>query len=270
MRRVMSTDGTSIAFDKTGTGPVVILVAGAFGSRAFGPNVGLVPLLANHLSTVVYDRRGRGDSSDIPPFDRRRELEDIDALIESLGGSAYLYGISSGAAIAAEAASHLGEQRVTKLALYEPSYILDDTHAPLPSNYMNRLGELLAQDRRGEIVALFITDAVGLPPEVVEGMKQMPFWPAMEQVAHTLRYDGAFMVENQRAKPMTDELRETLEAITAPTIVIDGGATYQFLRNTADIVATTIPGARRRTLEGQQHDVAPDAIAPVLVEFFNS
>ena len=115
-----------------------------------------------------------------------------------------------------------------------------------------------------------MTDAVGMPVEMVEGMKQLQFWPAMEDVAHTLIYDGAFIVENQRAKPMTDDLHATLEEIKAPTLVIDGGATFPFLHNTAEIVASAIPGAQRRTIDGQQHDVAPEAIAPVLVEFFSA
>jgi pimeloyl-ACP methyl ester carboxylesterase len=267
---VTSKDGTEIAYTATGEGPVVLLVAGAFGYRAFGPNVGLVPLLADRFTAVLYDRRGRGDSGDAQPFEKRREIEDLAALIEGLGGWAYLYGTSSGAALAAEAASVLGPDRVTKLAMHEPSYILDDSHAPLPENYMDRLRELLAEGRRGDMVALFMTDAVGMPVAMVEGMKQLPFWPAMEGVAHTLIYDGAFMVENQRAKPMTDELRATLEAIKAPTLVIDGGATFPFLHNTADVVASVIPGAQRRTIDGQQHDVAPEAIAPVLAEFLSA
>jgi pimeloyl-ACP methyl ester carboxylesterase len=268
MNIVTSKDGTKIAYDKQGTGPVVILVAGAFGYRTFGPMAGLVPLLANDFTTVLYDRRGRGESGDTQPFDKKREIEDIEALIDSLGGSAYLYGISSGAAVAAVAASTLGAEKATKLALYEPSYILDNSHAPIPANYMDQLRKMLSEGRRGDMVAFFNTDAVGLLAEMVEGMKQAPFWGTMEQVAHTLLYDGAFMVDNQRAKPMTDDLRETLKAIEVPTIVIDGGATYVFLHNTADIVAATITGAIRRTLEGQQHDVEPDAIAPVLIEFF--
>src|SRR6266498_72048 len=268
MGKVTSRDGTSIAFDQAGHGSIVILVAGAFSYRAFGPMVGLVPLLSNNFTVILYDRRGRGESGDTQPFDKKRETEDIEALIDSLGGSAYLYGISSGAVLAAEAASALGAQKVTKLALYEPSFILDKSHVPIPSNYMDQLRKMLSEGRRGDMVALFMTDAIGMPAEMVEGMKQAPFWGAMETVAHTLLYDGAFMVDNQRAKPMTDDVRQTLEAIKVPTIVIDGSATYPFLHNTAEIVAKTIPGAKRRTLEGQQHDVASDAVAPVLVEFF--
>ncbi len=268
MEKATSKDGTSIAFDKSGHGPAVILVAGAFGYRGFGPMVGLPHLLSSNFTVVLHDRRGRGDSGDTPPFEKKREIEDIQALIDALGSSAYLYGISSGAAIAAEAASVLGKLKVTKLAMYEPSYILDNSHAPIPPKYMDQLRTMLSEERRGDMVALFMTGAVGMPAEMVEGMKQAPFWRTMEQVAHTLLYDAAFMVDNQRAKPMTDDLRRTLEAIKVPTLVIDGGATYPFLNNTADIVAKTIVGAKRRTIEGQQHDVAPDAIAPVLVEFF--
>ncbi len=253
---------------RTGRGPAVVLVDGAFGYRGFGPIVGLVPLLSNDFTAVHYDRRGRGDSGDTPPFDKKREIEDIEALINSFGGSAYLYGISSGAVVAAEAASLLGAQKVTKLALYEPSFILDKSHAPIPSNYVEQLSKMLAEGRRGDMVALFMTDAIGMPAEMVEGMKQAPFWQAMEQIAHTLLYDAAFMVDNQRAQPLTDDVRKLLEAIKIPIVVINGGATYPFLRNTADIVAKTIPGAKRHTIEGQQHDVAPDALAPVLIEFF--
>jgi pimeloyl-ACP methyl ester carboxylesterase len=268
MNTVTSKDGTKIAYDRQGNGPVVILVTGAFGSRTFGPMAGLVPLLSNNFTAVLYDRRGRGDSGDRQPFDKKREIEDIEALIDSLDGSAYLYGISSGAAVAAVAASTLGAQKVSKLALYEPSFILEDSHAPIPSNYLDQLRRMSSEGRRSDMAALFLTGVVGLPTEMVEGMKQAPFWGAMEQVAHTLLYDGAFMVKNQRAKPMNDELRKTLQAIEVPTIVIDGSATYPFLHNTAEIVANTMPGARRRTLEGQGHDVAPEAIAPVLMEFF--
>jgi pimeloyl-ACP methyl ester carboxylesterase len=229
---------------------------------------GLVPLLSKNLTAVLYDRRGRGDSGDTQPFDKKREIEDIEALIDHLGGSAYLYGISSGAAIAAVAASTLGAQKVTKLALYEPSYILEDSHAPVPPDYIDQLRKMLSEGRRGDMVALFLTEAVGLPVEMVEGMKQAPFWGLMEQVAHTLLYDAAFMIDNQQAEPMTDDLRKTLGAIKVPTIVIDGSDTIPFIHNTANIVAQTISGATRRTLEGQQHDVAPEAIAPVLIEFF--
>ena len=191
MGLVASEDGTEIAYTATGEGAVVLLVAGAFGYRAFGPNVGLVPLLADRFTAVLYDRRGRGDSGDTQPFEKRREIEDLGALIEDLGGGASLYGTSSGAALAAEAASVLGPERVTKLAMHEPSYILDDSHAPLPANYMDRLRELLAEGRHGDMAVMFMTDAVGMPDEMVERMKQLPFWTAMEDVAHTLTYDGA-------------------------------------------------------------------------------
>jgi pimeloyl-ACP methyl ester carboxylesterase len=270
MRKVTSKDGTVIAFEKTGQGPAVILVDGAFGYRGFGPSVGLPPLLSDSFIVVHYDRRGRGESGDTQPYAKKREIEDIDALIAELGGSAYLYGISSGAALAAVVASALGSQKVTKLALYEPSFILDKSHAPVPSNYLERLRKMLSEGRRGDMVALFMTDAIGMPTEMVAGIKQSPFWGMMEQVAPTLLYDSAFMIDNQQARPMTDDLRKTMQVIKIPTIVIDGDATYPFLHNTAEIVAQTIPGAKRRTLEGQQHDVAPEAIAPVLIEFFKN
>jgi pimeloyl-ACP methyl ester carboxylesterase len=138
---ITSKDGTQIAYDKQVSGPLVVLVPGALGSRSCGPMVGLMLLLSNGFTVVLYDRRGRGDNGDMQPFEKEREIEDIEALINNLGGSAYLYGTSSGAAVTAVAASTLGAKKATKLALYEPSYILDNSHAPIPSNYLTSLAK---------------------------------------------------------------------------------------------------------------------------------
>src|SRR5215212_1912245 len=103
MPTVTSKDGTRIAFDQSGQGPALILVAGAIQYRAFGQGlVQLAALLAPHFTVLNYDRRGRGESGDTPPFAVAREIEDIDALIDAVGGTAFVFGLSSGAALAME------------------------------------------------------------------------------------------------------------------------------------------------------------------------
>jgi pimeloyl-ACP methyl ester carboxylesterase len=265
MSHVVSRDGTRIAFDRSGEGPAVILVAGALGDRTgFAP---LAALLAPRFTAVSYDRRGRGDSGDTPPYAVEREVEDIAALIDEAGAPAFVYGISSGAVLALEAASTF-PTKVAKLALYEPPFILDDSRPPLPQDYVQQVERLVAAGRRGEAVELFMTKAVGLPDEAVAPMRQAPYWPALEAAAHSLAYDGAIMGETMFGKPLPAERVARWAAATLPTLVMDGGESEPFFHRAAQTLAGILPDARPRTLAGQNHAVAPDPLAPVLVEFF--
>src|SRR5262249_29137018 len=124
MRKAISKDGTTIAFDQLGKGPAIILVDGALCSRSFGPMPKLAPLLAQRFTVFTYDRRGRGDSGDTASYRVEREIEDIDALIAEAGGSAYVFGISSGAALVLRAAA--SGLAIEKLALYEPPFMVVD------------------------------------------------------------------------------------------------------------------------------------------------
>jgi pimeloyl-ACP methyl ester carboxylesterase len=162
MSKVMSKDGTQIAFDRSGDGPPVILVDGALSDRRASLNVALAAELAPRFTVYTYDRRGRGDSGDTPPYAIRREVEDIEALVDHAGGKAYLYGISSGGVLALDAANRLGP-KVTRLAVYEAPFVADDTRTPLPDGYLARLQELVAADRRGDAVDLFMGTGIGLP-----------------------------------------------------------------------------------------------------------
>ena len=161
MEQVTSKDGTKIALDRSGEGPPIILVGGAMNTRSFGPNGSLAPLLAERFTVINYDRRGRGDSGDTQPWAVEREIEDIDALIEAAGGSAFVYGISSGAALALEAASR--GLAIEKLALYEAPFIVDDSRSPLADDYLARLEGLVASGRRSDAIRLFMREGVGLP-----------------------------------------------------------------------------------------------------------
>lgn len=263
MQTVTSKDGTIIAYDKSGSGPAVILVDGALQYRAFDQGQAqLADLLSRHYTVYHYDRRGRGDSTDTQPFAVEREIEDIDALIDKAGGSASLYGISSGAALALEAASKLGNE-VNKLALYEALYNDDPAARQAWKNYRKNLSNALTSGRRGDALAGFMM-FVGASAEDVEGIRQDPVWGLGEAIEPTIAYDAAVLGE-EAALPT-----ESASRITAPTLVMDGSASFPFMHEAAMALAKTIPNGQHRTLEGQTHEVAADAIAPVLVEFFTA
>jgi pimeloyl-ACP methyl ester carboxylesterase len=260
MSTVTSRDGTAIAFDRSGGGPAVILVTGAFADRSMMAPV--AELLAPRFTVYAYDRRGHGESGDTAPYAVEREIDDIEALLEHAGGSAYAYGISSGAVLALHAARRL--PGVTKLALYEPPFVVDDSHPPLPADYLDRVKELTSTGRPGDAVELFLT-FVGVPAQEVAQMRAQPFWQAIEAVAHTLVYDLTVMGDTQSGKPLPAKWA----SITTPALVADGEKTPQpYIGPAADALAALLPNARRYTLPGQDHAVAPDAIAPVLTDYF--
>ncbi len=263
MEQVISRDGTKIAFERSGEGPPVILVGGAFNTRSFGPNGGLAALLADHLTVINYDRRGRGGSGDTIPYAVEREVEDIEALIEAVGGSAYVYGISSGAALALEAANRgLG---IDKLALYESPFVVDDSRPPVADDYLERLQKLVALDRRGEAIKLFMREGVGLPAVFVAMMRLMPAWSKLKAVAPTVVYDAAIVDDFQKGQPLP---AGRWDSVTVPTLVTVGGKSPVWMRHAMRALADVLPNARHRTLEGQTHIVKPEALAPALVDFF--
>jgi pimeloyl-ACP methyl ester carboxylesterase len=259
MSIVISKDGTPIAFDQTGQGPALILVAGAMTTRAAWP--ALAERLAPHFSVFGYDRRGRGESGDTQPYAVEREVEDIAALISEAGGSAFLYGHSSGGALALEAAAQLGE-KVQKLAIYEVPY----NDAPEAKRawraYIQGLTEALAADRRGDAAALFM-QYVGMPAEQIDATRQSPAWPQIEAVAPTLAYDHTAILGQEASVPL-----ERAARVLAPTLLMNGGASFPFMYETAQALSQAMPHARLHTLEGQSHAPTEDALAPALQTFF--
>jgi pimeloyl-ACP methyl ester carboxylesterase len=255
MERVTSKDGTTIAFDRLGEGPPVILVCG--GSTDRMANTPLAALLASQFTVSNYDRRGRGDSGDTAPYAVEREVEDIDAVITAADGSASLYGTSSGAALALEAAA--SGLAITKLALWEPPFILDESRRP-PADTAKTYTELVSEGRRGDAVEYFMSKVVGLPPEFVAQARSAPFWAAQEALAHTLAYDATIMGDYSLPA-------ERAASVKAPTLVIDGEASFAGMGEAAQALADALPDGQRRTLEGQEHNVDPAILAPALVEF---
>ena len=259
MQTATSKDGTKIAYDRVGHGPVVIVVLGALNTRKSGAK--LAKLLASEFIVISYDRRGRGDSTDTMPYAPQREVEDVAALIDEAGGPVYLYGHSSGAAIVLEASVKLREQ-VKKLAIYEAPYSLDGDAIKAAKEYEGRLGKLLASGRNGDAVALFVRN-VGVSDKQIQAMKQMPMWPGLEALAPTLVYDSEVLGEGHSLPTAL------LEGIAVPTLVMHGGAGAPSMRDAAQAIREAIPTAQLRTLAGQTHGVSPKALAPVLVEFFS-
>ena len=263
MTTITSKDGSKIAFEQTGQGPAVILVSGAIMHRAMDlGSARLAVLLGDQFSVYRYDRRGRGDSTDTQPFSVAREIEDIEALIDQAGGEVYLYGISSGAALAMEAAIALPE-KILRLVLYEPPFNNDATARQVWKEYRRNLDQAIAQGRRDHAVELFMQQ-VGMPAEAIAGMRQQPMWPMLESVGPTLAYDAAVMGD-EAAVPV-----ERAARVTAPTLLLTGGASYPFMHEAARALASAMPNARHQILEGQTHDVSPDVLAPVLMDFFSS
>ncbi len=260
MDTVTSKDGTSIAFDRSGEGPALILVGGALQHRAIDPSTAkLASLLAPSFTVYHYDRRGRGDSGDTLPYAVEREIEDLDSLILGAGGSAFVFGMSSGAVLALDAA--VSGLAIKKFALYEPPMVVDDTRPPVLADYVARLTELASSGRPGDAVEVFMTEGVGLPAEVVASMRGAPFWPAFEAVAHTLAYDGAIVAATMSGKPLPTD---RWAPVKIPTLVVDGDASPAWARNAVAALVEVLPDARRQTLEGQTHQVDPAVLAPAL------
>ena len=259
MNKVISTDGAEIAYEKMGNGPMLILVDGALCYRSFGPMTELAKLLAPHFTVITYDRRGRGESSNSKPFTLEREVSDLEALVQEAGGSAFLFGTSSGGCLALEASIKLGD-KVRKLAIYEPPYNSGSGARQAWKDYRVQLAELLAADRRGDAVALFMK-FVGTPDEQIKGMRIAPMWSMLEVVAPTLAGDTAAIGED-RSVPF-----RCAAAVKVPTLILNGSA-VPFMLDTATALAKAMPHAQQRTLEGQRHDVDLKVLAPVLVEFF--
>jgi pimeloyl-ACP methyl ester carboxylesterase len=263
LERVASRDGTQIAFDRTGEGSPVVLVGGALSDRRAA--AALAALLARRLTVFAYDRRGRGDSGDTVPYAVDREVEDIAALVETAGGSASVYGHSSGAVLALEAADR--GVAIAKLALYEPPLVVGDARPPLTAGYVQQLDGLVASGRRGDAVAFFLTAGVGLPEATVDQMRGAPTWPVMESLAHTLAYDGAVVGDRMSGAPPPARWGAS---VTMPVLVLDGGNSPVWQREAVRALAELLPKAARRTLDGQDHGADPRSLAPVLEAFFEA
>ena len=264
MHTARSNDGTTIAYDRHGSGPVVILVGGALGYRKFKKMEELAELLSDRCTVINYDRRGRGDSTEVKPFAVEREIEDIAALVEAEGGSASLWGWSSGGALALRAAA--AGVPVERVSVYEvPFMVTPDADRPTP-DYGARLDALVAAGDRSGAVKHFMRNAIGIPAPFVALMRLMPMWKGLKAVAHTLPYDWAALGEHTMYGAELDP--EEWAAVTVPTLVVHGEKSPAVLRDGSRALAEVLPNAELRALEGLSHNVKMDVLAPVLADFF--
>jgi pimeloyl-ACP methyl ester carboxylesterase len=261
-QEVASPDGTTIAFDRLGEGPPVIMVCGAMCDRALMRPT--AEELAKHFTVFNYDRRGRGSSADTAPYAVEREIEDIGALIAEAGGMASVYGHSSGAGLVLHAAAH--GLPIAKLALHDPPYARDgDEEARRTSReYGENLKVMLSEGHRGDAVELFMT-MVGMPREMIERMRHTPTWAELEDLAPTLAYDSEVMGDIGRDGTIPVDMASR---VTIPALVLTGGADYPWMTDVGRWLADAMPNGRHRVLEGQKHTVPPEVLVPVLAEFF--
>jgi pimeloyl-ACP methyl ester carboxylesterase len=262
MNTVTSRDGTPIAYERSGDGPPLILVDGALCSRAMGTSRPLAKLLAERFTVYAYDRRGRNESGDTAPYDVAREVEDLEALIAEAGGEAHVYGISSGAALALEAARRGAP--ITSLVLYEAPFVVDDSRPPVPADLVGTLEADLAAGRGGAAVKAFMRE-VGVPGIGIALMRVLPVWRKLTSVAHTLPYDFAILEGLQSGRPLP---AGRWDDVTVPALVVVGGKSPAWFHNSMRSLADALPNARHEVLDGQNHMVKPKALAPLLTEFF--
>ena len=259
MSTVISKDGTSIAFTKSGTGPSFILIDGAFCSKDFGPMVKLVPVLSKHFTVYTYDRRARGESGDTPPYAIQREIEDIEALIKKAGGSAAVFAISSGAILALQAvASGLN---IKKLALLEPPFV-GNKNATRAINAFQQLTQLIADGRKEAACKFYLRKVIGLPAIIPFFLSFTKDWSKMKANANSLPYDAALCGDFSIPK-------ELLPNVTIPSIVIASTKSPKSLREPAKEVAELLPEGRHLTLNGGIHEVPPEILVPALVDFYD-
>ncbi|HEX3769777.1 MAG TPA: alpha/beta hydrolase [Polyangiaceae bacterium] len=260
---VTSRDGTRIAYEAKGAGAPLVMAGGAMQERA---TTGIVrPLLEPHFTVVTYDRRGRADSGDTPPYAPDREVEDIAALLDMVlqtrGRPAFLYGHSSGAILSLRAA--MRGLPMAKLVVYEPPFIIPGTRPAPPADALARIEAAVASGDREGAIALFLGEQVGLPPEVVTQMKTLPMWGRLLKLAHTVAYDTQIAANH-------DVPAAALAAVTVPTLVLRGSASFPWIHETAAAVARALPHAELVTLEGQTHNPAPDVLCPPVIRFLEA
>lgn len=265
MSKVISKDGTSIAFDAYGSGRPLIMIDGATAFHGINPLNGETgELLADEFRTYAYDRRGRGESTDTAPYAIEREIEDIAALIEDAGGGpAVLFGWSSGGVLALDAAAS-GLLPVSHVAVFETPFVVDDSRPPLPADYVEKLDAAIAAGDPGEAVTLFMTDAAGGSREDVEPLKQSDFWPVMLSVAPTIAYDGRIMGTTMSGNPLP---ADRWAAIDVPLLVMRGQDTWPTLVAGPEALAELLPTATLKVVPGENHATTPDVLAAALRDF---
>jgi pimeloyl-ACP methyl ester carboxylesterase len=258
METVKSADGTAIAYDQIGQGPVLIVCVGAFCTRH---TFAALAELTQRFTVVTYDRRGRGDSGDAELFAPEREYEDLAAVAAATGDGEppFVFGHSSGAAIALRAAA--AGLPVAGLVAYEAPFQNDDVPA-LDVDPADRIRELVGAGRNREAVLFWMADVVRMPAQAVAALNEAPWVTGLEPLARTLPYDLAVTGGGVPT--------EELARIDAPVLVMGGNNSPAWFRRSVAEQAAAVPGAQLKMLDDFDHNIPPEVLAPVLVDFFTA
>ena len=262
VRLVISQDGTRIAYETWGQGPALITVGGTTCDRVLMRST--AQAFGEYFATINYDRRGRGESGDTSPYAVDREIEDIAALIEEAGGSACLYGHSSGAALVLHAVA--AGLPVERFVLHDPPYAPDEPSQDAARAFARDIRDLLNQDKGAEAIEMTFR-GTGMPEDMIAEMRTSPRWPALIALAPTLAYDSAVMGDIDRGGSIPEDLAARA---TRPGLVLVGGQSQEFMMEVSRRLAALLPAGDHRVIEGQDHVVSPDILAPIVAEFLRT
>lgn len=268
MHFVTSKDGTKIAYEKVGQGPALILVTGAFSYRKFPEQVQLAHLLSSYFTVYYYDRRGRGDSEDIQPYSTQREFEDLEVLIDEAGGSASVWGLSSGAVVALQTAARGAD--ITNLILHEPPFVVDKQGHVAPKQFTEHVKVLIDQNSYADAIKYFMTEGMGAPSFVVSMMRFMPgVWTKMMRIAHTLPYDAALLDGYMEGTPLSAGL---WDKVMMPVLVLAGTESPISLRHGAEALEDVLANATLVRKKGLGHTkkLQPKKIADEILVFLKN
>ena len=264
-KTAISRDGTVIAYEQSGSGPAVILVSAALADRS--GNRRIAKYLSDRFTVINYDRRGRGASGDTSPYSTEKEVDDIAALVDASGGSAFVFGSSSGSVLALDAAARLGS-KVKKLYMFEPPFILDSSRPPMDTTLSGAINRQIAEGNRSEAVRLFFTRGMGIPSFGVTMMRLlMPGWSKMCAMAHTISYDLSILDGTQAGQPLpVDRWNKAL----LPIKVAVGSRSEPFFHSGAKGLVRILPSAQYQSLTGLNHGallLAPTALGKDVQDF---
>ncbi|WP_433578488.1 alpha/beta fold hydrolase [Nocardia brasiliensis] len=265
VQTITTPGGVDLAFDRIvgGTAGTVILIGGAFSYRKFPKLVELAEILARQygLTVVNYDRRGRGDSTDSPGvYSVENEIDDLAALIEAVGGRAAVFGWSSGAGLALLAAASGRVRGITKVVAYEPPFVTDKENFVPPADLAARLHEMIAADRRAEVVRYYMTKGMGMPWLLAAVMRFTPFWKSLLATAPATAHDWAIMGPYMRGAALRPA---EWAGVEVPTLVISGTKSGPLLRSAARAITAVLPNARHEEVAKLSHNPKIALLAPV-------
>ena len=258
METVTSADGTPIAYERTGSGPPLVLVHGTTADHTRWEPIRSA--LEEHVTAYAIDRRGRGESGDAIEYALAREAEDVAAVVESIDEPAILLGRSYGAIRYLEAALRTDDLR--KLVLYEPPLPVSD-HDPDSENVLDQMTALVDDGENEEALLRFFREVAHVPEPELEALRSAPNWPARVEAARTA-------IREERARKAYEFDAARFEGLTTPTLLLSGSESAPYYRDATEALDEALPNSRIVVLDGQAHaamNTAPELLVDAVLEF---